>query len=141
MWSGWQVRYDKRYRFTNPNYQPNKITKTLGVIQPSLPTNWYILLLSPAVYLSKVFTVLLLSLPYCQPPRTRAGKPIRNSRPPVVVCQMPASDIVHHRARVSEANCHLFFPPLFVTRNRKKKSSETGEGEIWLKLSARARYH
>lgn len=71
-------------------------------------------LLTPAVYLSKAFTVLL-------PPPPFLVKPIHNCRPSIVFCQMPAS--VHHCAGISEANCHLFIS----CASRSKVSKKSGK--------------
>lgn len=83
-------------------------------------------LLTPAVYLSKAFTVLLAPLLHWQPPTL--VEPIHNcGPPPIAVCQMPASDIVHHCAGVSGANCHLFFPVLLTRRASEKHQNTLGE--------------
>lgn len=66
---------------------------------------------------------------HCQPPSV--VEPIHNCRPPIAACQMPASDIVHHCAGVSRANCHLFFFPCASHEKRewKKKNHHNALGE------------
>ena len=103
----------------------------------------YPFLLTPAVYLSKAFTVLLLPSFTASPPPP-VVEPIHNCRPPIAACQMPASDIVHHCAGVSGANCHLFFFLVLLMRRgsgEKKSPQRTWGGEIRPKLSGCARNH
>lgn len=68
-------------------------------------------LLTPAVYLSKAFTVLLAPILHCHPP-------------PTAPCQMPALDMVHHCAGVSKANCHLFFSLHASHGERERKAQK-----------------
>lgn len=94
---------------------------------------------TPAVYLSKAFNMLLAPLPHCQPPSL--VEPIHNCRPPIAVCQMPASDIVHHCAGVSRANCHLFFSCAPHEGRQWRAQKHTWGGKIWPKPSAGAGNH
>lgn len=101
----------------------NTISETVRVIWPTEASISF--LNTPAVYLSKAFNVLLAPLPHCQPPSL--VEPIHNCRPPIAVCQMPASDIVHHCAGVSRANCHLFFLVLLMRRGSEKHRNTHGD--------------
>lgn len=117
------------HSFTNsPTIKKNSNTwyqKHLEWYSPLCTGTSISFLLTPAVYLSKAFTVPLAPLLQCQPPSL--VEPIYNCRPPIAVCQMPASDIVHHCAGVSGANCHLFFPVLLLRKRSEKHRNTFGE--------------
>lgn len=59
------------------------------------------------------------------PPHPLLLQPIHNCRPPIVVCQMPATDMLHHCAGVSGANCHLFFFPMLLIGRGSVKHRNT----------------
>lgn len=77
-------------------------------------------LLTPAVYLSTAFIILSAPFSYCQPPIPAASAFSQFTGPPMVVCQIPALDMLHHSAGVSGVNCHFVFPVLFMGRGGEK---------------------
>lgn len=86
------------------------------------------LLLTPAVYLSTAFIILTAPFSYCPPHHPHHCLSLFTIyRPPIVVCQIPALDMLHHSAGVSGANCHFFFPALFMGRGSKKHRSTLWE--------------
>lgn len=103
-------------------HEENMISETL---QPPLQRNKYILFTHTCCLPVKSLHCTAGSPPSLPAPLT--SQDYSQLQPPIAACQMPASDIVHHCAGVSGANCHLFFPMLLMRRGSKKQRNTLGE--------------
>lgn len=106
------------------------ISETLTDVTPTEKKGTRIsFLLTPAVYLSTAFIILSALFSYCQPPIPAASAFSQFTGPPMVVCQIPALDMLHHSAGVSGVNCHFFFSLCFSWREEAKSTETHSEGK------------